>query len=262
MIILDGAMGTYLKSKGREYSNIPLTAIEDRNLLIDVHKEYLCSGADCITTNTFTVNPKNFKNNEMKKIILKSIECAKESVRAHGKGKVIYDIGALGISVKEDYSLDYIRKCYISIRDVIEGTGIEYVLIETQYILDEAIEALKAFQGFEKTIMLSFTFKEDLTIASGENIEYIIERVKDYNIFAIGLNCCDGFDCAKEVVKKFKEAGFKNIIAKPNNGIKTKLDDEMFLQGMLEVCKEGANIIGGCCGTTPQTIKTLSKLKK
>ncbi|MEW8957265.1 homocysteine S-methyltransferase family protein [Clostridium sp.] len=267
LIVLDGAMGTYGKALGVDYERIPYMAMEKRELLVNIHREYLKKGSQVITTNSFRLNPYVIRNKkDLKNLIDATIDCAKEAIKKEGKGKIAYDIGPLGV---KDFCRNDIRESYSLIRSLIENNeDIDYVFIETQYILEESLIALEVFKGIDKPLWISYTFDENGKLYSGGYIEDLEKYIKEEEVQALGMNCSKGAREAKEFIRRIKKFWNKDIIAKPNLGLPTlekgnltyNYTTKEFRHHMEKLIKEGATIIGGCCGTTPEYIEALKNL--
>ncbi|WP_027632261.1 homocysteine S-methyltransferase family protein [Clostridium hydrogeniformans] len=267
VILLDGAMGTYGKIKGIDYPKIPYMAIENRELLINIHREYLRAGSEIITTNSFRLNPFVIENKEeLKGLIEATIDCAKEAIKKEGRGKIAYDIGPLGIKKNSESE---IKEGYGLIKSFIESSNdIDYILIETQYLLEESLIALEVFKDINKPLWISYTFDENGNLYSGESIEDLERYINKKDVCGLGINCSKGPKEAKEFIKRIRRFWKSDIIAKPNLGIPTmeegnpkyNITKEEFRKYMEDLIKEGVTIIGGCCGTTPEYIGELKNL--
>lgn len=268
IILLDGAMGTYAKKNGIKYKDIPMLAINNRNLLINIHKDYLNNGSNFINANTFRLNPYVIKSKKLlSKLIDESLTCANTAIKNMGFGKVCYNIGPLGISNFNDEK--YIYDCYHTIRSLIEHRKDIYcIFIETQYMLKEALLSLEAFKECKIPVWLSFSFNSNGLLSSGESIEEVIDKVKLYDISALGSNCGDGPNGTLNTTLEIKKFWDKPIIAKPNLGLPEEINGELiynvspeeFSSDMKKIIKCGATIIGGCCGTNPSYIKAVSHI--
>lgn len=267
-ILLDGAMGSFLKQNGiHDYKSIPKLNIKNKDLIKKVHEEYVRSGSDIILTNSFSLNRINFKGDayKLKTLIKASIELANKS---KGHSLVAYDVGPLGVDMK-DKSVDPkdVYETYYEIAKIIKDLDVDMIFIETMYQMEEALCVLDAFKNTSKDIFLSFTFNEDNRLHSGETIKDIVRLLKDYKLKALGFNCVDIRSKALSLTKEFKKYSPFSIIAKPNLGIPKEKDNILtysvleseFLEEMEAIYKAGAIYIGGCCGTNPMHIKLLKE---
>ncbi|WP_029450957.1 homocysteine S-methyltransferase family protein [Clostridium algidicarnis] len=267
-ILLDGAMGSFLKQNGiSNYKSIPELNIKNEDLIKKVHEEYVKSGSDVILTNSFSLNRINLKSNEhkLKTLIKASIDLANQSKK---NILVAYDVGPLGIDMNDKFvdSKD-VYETYYEIAKIIKDLDIDMIFIETMYQMQEALCALDAFKDTNKDIFLSFTFNEDNRLYSGETTKDIVRLLKDYKLKALGFNCVDVRSKALSLTKEFKTYSPFPIIAKPNLGIPKEKDNILtygvleseFIDEMESIYKAGAIYIGGCCGTNPIHIKLLKE---
>ncbi|MBU3209229.1 homocysteine S-methyltransferase family protein [Clostridium algidicarnis] len=267
-ILLDGAMGSFLKQNGmNDYKSIPELNIKNEDLIKRVHEEYVKSGSDVILTNSFSLNRINLKSNEhkLKTLIKASIELANKSKK---NTLVAYDVGPLGVDMNDKFvdSKD-VYETYYEIAKIIKNLDIDMIFIETMYQMQEALCALDAFKDTNKDIFLSFIFNEDNRLYSGETTKDIVRLLKDYKLKALGFNCVDVRSKALSLTKEFKTYSPFPIIAKPNLGIPKEKDNILtygvleseFIDEMESIYKAGAIYIGGCCGTNPIHIKLLKE---
>lgn len=264
-VILDGALGTLLKSYGIEYKDIPFCSIENPELLVKAHSEYVKAGSEIITTNSFRLNPMTIKgkNYSLEELIITSVNIARQCA---GESLIAYDIGPLGINIGSKVEeQEMVFKAYKAIAEIIEKLPIDIIFIETMYQLQEAKMAIKALKSCNKDIFCSFTFNEKGRLYSGESVEEVIKEIEPLKVEAIGTNCIPS-DKSIEIAKRFLENTPLPIIVKPNLGIPEErenklyygITEEQYLEHMIKLAKEGVTYLGGCCGTTPRHLEALS----
>lgn len=267
-IFLDGATGTNLFDKGLEPGEPPAVLnLKNPRAVYELQKSYIDAGSDAILTNTFSANPLNFKGEQYKDIIHAGVRIARKAVA--NKKLVIGDVGPLGMLIKPygDENFDRIYRIYEKIFEAFYKSGIKIFLIETFNYITEAKAAFLAARNFTENIMVSFSFQENGRTLFGEIPESIAIIFARLGAKAIGVNCTTP-EIAIEVIRKMAQVSNLPLIAKPNAG-KVKIDghkithtvSDQELAGYLkDFVKAGANIIGGCCGTTPAYIRRITKM--
>lgn len=264
------------------------------DVITAIHKEYLNAGADIISTNTFNANAISLADYELhdddeliRKInragaALARAAADKAPLRAWG-GKAIV-AGSMGPTNKtatispdvtgsavRNVTYDELFTAYrAQVCGLMEG-GVDILLFETVFdTLNlkaglDAANAVMAECGKDLPIMVSATVsRKSGKILSGESLSEIVASVENVeHIISLGLNCCAG---PKEIIPHVKTlAGYTShfISTHPNAGLPDELGNynvtpEAFAEGIRQLLEKGVvNIIGGCCGTTPQHIAAL-----
>lgn len=272
--VFDGAMGTMLQN----FASIDFACPDELNLtqpevVLKVHQEYIKAGSDIIQTNTFGANYLRLKRfgleNKTYEINAKAVEIARKA----GKGKIIAaSIGPLGELI-EPYGEITKDEAYQSFVKQAKGLSeVDFVNIETVQSLDEAEIIVKAVRAITKLpISITVTFQKTprgyFTIM-GENIADFINRSTNWDIQAVGTNCGEGFKQSLEIISEMKQLTNLPIISKPNAGIPKIKDGKVFypetpefIQHLVEkFFNNCVKIMGGCCGTNPEHIKTIKRI--
>jgi len=276
IILFNGAMGSELIKRGLTPGKIPdLMNIENPDMIIDVHRSYYEAGSDMCQTNTFGSTPMNLKRYNLEEQIEEIVKNALENIRkACPKGHlVVADIGPtgefrppVGSATPEQWYSSF------STQTKLLEKGVDLWHIETISDIEEMITAIKAIRGVsQKPIIASMTYnktKRGFFTIMGDSLEKCIQLLEDEKIDVIGANCTIG---SKEMVELFKIAvnlTNKPFSVKPNagqpriEGIRTFYEQpiEEFAKDIYEMIENGAKIVGGCCGTSPQTIKELRRI--
>jgi 5-methyltetrahydrofolate--homocysteine methyltransferase len=263
------------------------------DVLVDIHKAFIEAGADIITTNTFNANKISLKEygleNEVASLNTLAVEHAKKAIKeteAREKGRDIFiasSIGPTGKMLSFSTDSDDITKRELEFSDFIDAykeqaialinAGCDIFLIETVFdtlICKAAIEAIKEAEkitGIEIPIMVSVSFNDASGhTLSGQTLEAFVASISSYDIFSIGMNCSMGSDEMVPLIRKMGEIAPFRTSAHPNAGL--PLADgsygespSHFTHVLSSVLKDGClNIVGGCCGTTPEHIKALHDL--
>ncbi|MBR5521530.1 MAG: bifunctional homocysteine S-methyltransferase/methylenetetrahydrofolate reductase [Oscillospiraceae bacterium] len=259
----DGAFGTFYFEKTKDYKPCELANIHSPWTVIDIHKAYIDAGAQAIKTNTFSVNSMIFTDLMQRKEIIKAaMNNAAEAVDGTDV-QVFCDIGYIN-SDKEDVALEYV---YIA-NDFIKNGG-ENFLFETlpEFTpIERALAHIKE-KNPQSVIVVSFAVSQDGYSKKGIYYKKLLQQAVDCpHIDIVGLNCQCSPSHMRTLIKNLDKLP-KPLLAMPNssypsafNGHMTFDDNsEYFADKMSEIFSAGADIIGGCCGTTPRHIQLAIK---
>lgn len=269
VLILDGATGTELYKRG-----IPPTAIpEELNLsnpeiVKEVHRAYVEVGADIITTNSFGGNRVKLQSkglaHKLYEINRRAAEIAKEA--SMGRALVAGSLGPLGKMIEPLGDLTFEEAVNIFKEQgmaLVDG-GVDLFLIETAIDIMEVKAAILGLRELKvnKPIICSLTFTEGTLTVTGTSPSVGAISLSSWEVDGIGANCGTNPFVFPEIVREMASYTDIPIIAYPNAGPPEKWDEvppERFLELAIEIYKSGANIIGGCCGTTPLHISLLAR---
>ena len=274
----DGAWGTYLFKKGLKSGSCPeyWNIIREEDVY-DIAKSYVESGADIIETNSFGAN--KFKLSEfglIDKIFEINLKAAEISRRVAGESKFV--MGSIGPSGKflimSDVTEDQLYESYKEQSTALKKGGADAICLETFYALDEAELAIKAVkENTDLEIICTFSFDkmQDGSFKSmmGISPQKMTESLIELGVDIVGANCGVGFSAMINIIKGIREVSKEvPILIQANAGLPEFKDGKLIYSETPEIIKdivpkfidEGANIIGGCCGTTPEHIKTISKI--
>lgn len=269
-IILDGAMGTMLQKEGVQAGELPeLVAIHAPEKLEKIHRAYALAGSDIICTNTFGANRKKMEGTgyTTKEIVTIAIQIAKKAV-VGTKTKVALDMGPLGELLEPAGTLSF-EEAYDMFAEIAmsgEEAGADLIIIETMTDLYEAKAALLAsVENTSLPVMVSMTFEQDGRTFSGVSIEAMALTLAPLGAAALGINCSLGPAEIMPLAQKLCESTSLPVYVKPNAGLPDPATGNYFIT-VDEFCEQlepcfamGVSIVGGCCGTTPDTIAALTK---
>ncbi|MCI1959436.1 MAG: bifunctional homocysteine S-methyltransferase/methylenetetrahydrofolate reductase [Clostridia bacterium] len=261
ILVFDGGMGTYFASK---YKTM-LERCENVNLsdpmkIFAIHKEYIDAGCHAIKTNTFAANIESLGNEKLLEEVIKSGWNLAQSAAKDRNVYVFADIGHIQESEEEDVAVKYIKNA-----DIFLSCGAENFLFETlsnDNGIYETAEHIKK-KNPNAFILVSFAvFPDGYTKDGSLGYELLSNADKCQYIDALGLNCVSGPHHMYEYFKRLKEFS-KPMSVMPNAGYPTVINNRTFFESspdyfaikMKDIVSKGAQIIGGCCGTTPDHIK-------
>ncbi|MFH1823608.1 MAG: homocysteine S-methyltransferase family protein [Candidatus Firestonebacteria bacterium] len=274
ILLGDGALGTMLQKHGLSLGECPeYWNITKADIVTDIHLEYIDAGADIILTNTFGANKiKLSKFNlegKIKEINVNAVKnarkVAKDNVFIAGNlgptGSLLEPLGDL--TSEEVYNVFKEQ-----VLCLIEG-GVDLIIIETMISIEEVVLATKAAkENSDLPVASLMTFevnKNGIKTVMGVDVKTMVEELEKGGADIIGTNCGSGIKNMIEVVKAIKKETNKFIMAEPNAGLPVLKNGVVVYDGTPEVMSSyiphlidaGTNIIGGCCGTTPQHIKSM-----
>ena len=268
VVVLDGAMGTMLINAGLKVGEKPeMLNITEPQIVYNIHKAYLKSGADIIYTNTFGANAVKMKNYPYREVIEKGIEIAKRAVNDFGYGYVALDMGSIGELLEPIGSLTF-DKAYEIYKEIvlIAKNEVDLFVVETMsdlYELKAAVLAVK--ENSDKPIITTMSFDESKRTFAGCPLLAMVATMEGLGVDALGVNCSLGPKQLGSIVDELVEKCSIPIVLKPNAGLpfirngvtEYDVDAEDFAQVMAEYVKRGVSIVGGCCGTDDKYIAAM-----
>ncbi len=270
--IFDGAMGTRLYEKGiyinRSYDELNLS---NKDLVREVHEEYVRAGAEIIQTNTFSANYNKLQqfglDSQLREINLSAVKIAREA--ASEKVFVAGTLGPLGLRI-EPYgptSFDEAKAMFRQQAEILLEGGIDLFVLETFSDLSEIQQAIKAVKEIsDLPIVTQIAIQMDGNTVFGATPEIFTKRLEEWGADVIGLNCSVGPALFLTALEKMREVTTKKLSAQPNAGLPRDVQGRQMYMCSPEYMAEfsrrfiqvGASFIGGCCGTTPAHIKLLA----
>ena len=274
-IIFDGAIGTMLMATGHASSKSPvLLNLEQPDLVADIHKQYYDAGSDVVITNTFGGNPLKLAADRVEELLE---PLNREGVRltktACPDGKFVAgDMGPSGKMLKPlgDVALEDMQENFFLQAKVLIDAGVDLITIETMYSLEEAVAAVQGVRTAGDILLLaSITFtqtKNGFFTMMGENIAQCTSSLEDVGADMIGANCTLNSQDIIELTKELRASTDKPILIQPNAGQPlvrkgvTYYEQSLseFAADAMKIKAAGADMIGGCCGTTPEFIRAVA----
>lgn len=268
-VFWDGAMGTMLQAKGLEAGGIPeMMNFDKPDLIEEIHSAYVTAGSRIVCTNTFGCN--RYKMAETGKSVSEIISAAVGiAKKACGdKALVALDMGPIGKLLEPSGGLTFEEAYDIFKEQVIAAVqaGADIIACETMTDLYELKAAvLAAKENSDLPIITTMTFESSARTFTGCSVSAMALTMEGLGVDAIGVNCSLGPKELEPVVSEFSKWTTLPLAVKPNAGLpdpvtnKYSLDPENFAESMADLVKYGVKIAGGCCGTTPEFIRTLVK---
>jgi 5-methyltetrahydrofolate--homocysteine methyltransferase len=280
VVLLDGGMGTELIRHGFPQGECPESWNEEKPEIVKkIHSSYYEAGSDAVLTNSFGGNKIKLASHGLEDKCHNLNYAAAQLARAvKPEGKFVAgSMGPTGKFLKPhgEYKEEQFEEAYaVQAKALTEG-GVDFLLIETQYDLKEALCALRgARKSSRLPVLVTMTFNRNprgyFTIM-GNSVSQCVEELASQKVPAIGTNCTLNSAEMVDLIKIMREATALPLIAQANAGQPSLSSEgkvtysqalEDYIKYIPRMIKNGANIIGGCCGTNPDYIQRMSEIIK
>jgi len=277
IIYLDGATGSVLMKRGMPAGVCPEQWIlEHPDILVGLQKEYVEAGSDIIYAPTFTANRIKLKEygleDQIEEINTRLVALSKAS--ADGKALVAGDITMTGRQLYPMGDMDFeeLIEVYKEQIKLLVHAGADLLVVETMMSLQETRAALIAAKEVsELPVMATLTFEADGRTLYGTDSITAAITLEKLGADAVGANCSTGPDKMAALIRQISEVVNIPVIAKPNAGMPAlneqgetvyDMNADAFAAEMITLVNEGAGILGGCCGTSPEYIRKLKNATK
>ncbi|MBL7685805.1 MAG: homocysteine S-methyltransferase family protein, partial [Deltaproteobacteria bacterium] len=293
ILVLDGAMGTSLQGKDLTAADFGGPELEgcNENLILtrpdviqSVHHSYLEVGADIVETNTFGATPLVLAEYGLQdkayEINFKGAQLARQAADQHSTvEKPRFVAGSMGpttkaLSVTGGVTFEeLIENFYQQAKGLYEG-GVDFFLLETCQDTRNVKAGILGIQKFLKEveeplpIAVSVTIEPMGTLLAGQSIDALAASLAHVDLLYIGLNCATGPEFMTDHIRTLSALTQSRVACVPNAGLPDENGNyletpEMVARVMERFIEAGwINLVGGCCGTTPQHIKALADLVK
>ncbi len=274
ILILDGGMGTLLQARGLAAGEYPERwNVTHPETVREIHMAYFDAGSNVVSTNTFGANGLKFSDGELEEIVgaaIANVRAAISASKSTAQKFVALDIGPTGKLLKPYGDLDFEAAVGIFARVVQLGVkyGADLIFIETMNDSYETKAAvLAAKENSNLPVFVSNAYGSDGKLMTGATPDAMVAMLEGLGVDAIGANCSLGPRKLAPVVQRLLECASVPVLLKPNAGLPQMVDGKTvyslapddFADEVCEAVSGGVRIAGGCCGTTPDYIRALSK---
>ncbi|MCI8835486.1 MAG: dihydropteroate synthase [Ruminococcus sp.] len=279
LLFFDGGMGTLLQAKGLKPGELPETwNVDHAGDIIGIHQAYIEAGSDLVLTNTFGANALKFCRDDypLEKVVQSAVSHVKEAARRAGREREVYtalDVGPTGKLLKPMGDLEF-EAAYEAFRQVMiygERAGADLIHIETMsdtYEIKAAVLAAK--ENTRLPVFVTAIFDERKKLLTGADVPAVVSLLEGLRVDALGINCGLGPAQMLPILEELRTYASIPLIVKPNAGLPRQKGKETFYdvlpqdfaQTMQTVVEKGAAVIGGCCGTTPEHIRSMIQVCK
>ncbi len=276
VMLLDGAMGTQLIAQGLQQGRAPeWWTLEHPEKISSVHRLYVEAGSNIIITNSFGATPPKLMSagleGRCKEINQAAVACARGA--AGSNVLVAGDLGPTGLMFPPmgEATEEQLIEAFSEQVRVLAQSGVDLLIIETMFDLREALCAVKAAREAQIPIMISMTFdqkKRGFFSMVGDRVAPTLQALEDAGAHAVGFNCSISSKAMINLIQEARAATQAPLLAQPNAGQPKDTQEGIvydaqpgdFAQDLMQIVTAGANLIGGCCGTTPEFIRAARKL--
>ncbi|MGB0081572.1 MAG: bifunctional homocysteine S-methyltransferase/methylenetetrahydrofolate reductase [Terracidiphilus sp.] len=282
-VLADGAMGTVLYARGifvnRCYDEMNLS---DPTLILGVHEEYLQAGAEILETNTFGANRFRLARHglagKMAEINAAGVRLARQAVerlkeKQSGNAEIAAwvagSVGPLGVRLEPlgKTGLDEARAAFAEQIAILAQNGVDFLIVETMPALNEAHEALEAAKAVAPhlPVLVMVTVDDESECLDGASPAQAAALLTEWGADAVGVNCSTGPATVLTAAEAMRAATALPLAAMPNAGVPRAVDGrnvylcspEYMASFARKAVAAGVQIVGGCCGTTPNHIRAM-----
>jgi methionine synthase I (cobalamin-dependent)/5,10-methylenetetrahydrofolate reductase len=272
-VLCDGAMGTILYSRGvfinRCYDELNCS---QPDLIREIHHEYLQAGADVVETNTFGANGRRLERHglgeRVHEINVAGARLAREAAKSFDAW-VAGSVGPLGIRIEPlgKTSFGEARSYFVrQITALVEG-GVDLLILETFGYLEEIHQAILAAREVnpEIPVVAQVTIDDDGICLDGSSPETFAARLTEWGADVVGCNCSVGPVAMLNAIERVRRVTDRPLSAQPNAGMPRSIEGrniylcspEYMASYARKFAAAGVKLVGGCCGTTPEHIRTM-----
>ena len=273
-LLLDGATGSNLMKRGMPRGVCTELWIDAHpEILLDLQREYVAAGSDIIYAPTFSANRHTLQReglgDQVSDLNRRLVALSRQA--AGGKALVAGDMTTTGVPLEPNGPMEYNRlhEIYREQAAALAEGGADLIVIETMLGIDETAVALEAAREVcDLPVLCSLTVQSDGSAYFGGNCVDAVEELQELGASAAGVNCSCGPEQLVSLVRNMKAVARIPLLVKPNAGMPAISDDgeavypmtaAEFAAHMRVLQEAGANLIGGCCGTTPEFIAEMKR---
>lgn len=277
ILVADGATGTNLQKAGLKAGMPPeVWVMEAPERILALEESFVQAGSNLILTCTFGGTELRLKDtpyvDRVADVNQKAAAIARQAAEKGNNVLIGGSMGPVGGLIKPygPLSIDDVRNAYRTQAGALDAGGVDFLVIETQFSLDEAKAALIGVREVsDLPVVVSFSFDRGVRTMMGVKPAQVVDTFRPLGVSAIGANCGTTLENMEAIIKEYAEVAPGMVLwAKPNAGMpkineagETVFDVQPESMGefSLRYIDAGARIIGGCCGNTPDHIAAISK---
>lgn len=273
-LILDGGMGTLLQQQGLAAGEYPERwNLTHGDVIQSVHRAYYEAGSNVVSTNTFGANRLKFSSDELKEIVCRAVshaQKARENAKVPHEKFVALDIGPTGRLLAPYGDFDFEEAVSVFAETIRLGAacGVDLILIETMNDSYETKAALLAAkENSSLPVFVSNAYGEDGKLMTGASPAAMVAMLEGMGADAVGANCSLGPRQLRGVAEELLSCASVPVLLKPNAGLPKSVNGQTvydvtaaeFADEVASLLAKGLRIAGGCCGTTPDYIRAVTK---
>lgn len=269
-VLLDGATGSNLMKAGMPRGVCTEQWVKDNpQAILDLQRAYAAAGSQIIYAPTFSANRHSLARHGLQDQVKElNTELVKISKQVEGV-LVAGDMTTTGVPMEPLGTMEYhtLFAIYQEQTKALYEAGADLIVVETMLGVDETAIALEAIQSVcELPVMCSVSIQADGGLYFGGSCYDAVQTLQELGASAVGINCSLGPEQLTAIVRNLKKLIHIPLIVKPNAGMPTisdageaiyPMDPVSFAGHMVKLVEAGADLIGGCCGTSPEYIAAL-----
>jgi 5-methyltetrahydrofolate--homocysteine methyltransferase len=291
ILVLDGAMGTMIQQQLLTAADFGGPALEGCNdhlvltrpdVILGIHKAYFAAGADIVETDTFNAHEVSLGEYDIAhkaaEINRTAAQLARQAADEFSTpGRLRFVAGSIGpttrsVTVTRNVTFERLRAgFYVQAKALIEG-GADFLIVETAQDTRNIKAALLAIDELEKELgrpvfkSVSGTIEAMGSMLAGQTADALYASIAHANLLSVGLNCATGPEFMTDRIRTLHEMASTRISCYPNAGLPNEdgkyLETPESLAAQLERFADNGwlNIVGGCCGTTPDHIRAIAQM--
>ncbi len=277
-LVLDGATGTNLQTRGLPVGTpSDFWVMDNPEAVLALHRDFVEAGSDLILTNTFGSSrihlghaglEERFEETNRRAVALARQAAAEAGVMVGGSlgplGEMVEPLGSLA---EADAQAEYAAQAHL-----LAENGVDVLVIETQFDLIEARAALRGVRfATDLPVVVSFSYDRGTRTMMGVKPAQMVQVFAEMGVAAVGINCGRSVDENFKVLQEVRALTDLPVWFKPNAGLPlTNLDGSLYYSVTPELMGEqarswlaaGANLVGGCCGTSPSHLRAIAQVVK
>ncbi len=274
-VFFDGGMGTMIQKTGISYKIPEDLNFYKRDIILDIHLQYLKAGSHVLTANSFGANPIKLagepSSHSAEEYIREAVAIQKEAIATaesqgiSGPHFCSWDSGQIGklLEPMGTLTFDQAYESYKTAAIAAEKAGADLAIIETMSDLYEVKAAVLAIQeNTSLPIVATMTFQNTLRTLTGADVLTCVTYLESLHVDVIGFNCGGALDEDIKLAQQFMRYARLPVLVQPNAGLPEvvngrdvfKVEADEFAATQTQIRTMGASLLGGCCGTTPAHI--------
>jgi 5-methyltetrahydrofolate--homocysteine methyltransferase len=278
VLVADGATGTNLQKMGLKAGRAPEDLVIDQpDLLLKLESSFVEAGSDIILTCTFGGTRLRMKDSKYQdrapEINARAVELARKAAASRPEVLIAGSIGPTGLIMKPygPMTAEQAFETFAEQAKALSAGGVDFLLIETMFALDEADAAFNAARSVsDLPIVVSFSYDRGVRTMMGVKPKDVAKKYKEMGAALVGANCGTTLENMEAILKEYGETipGL-GLWAKPNAGVPhmdvkteqgvydmTPADMAAYVRKYVDL---GARVVGGCCGSTPEHVAAIVK---
>ncbi|MGV8024965.1 MAG: homocysteine S-methyltransferase family protein [Anaerolineaceae bacterium] len=274
-LVSDGATGSNLQQRGLDKGKSTETwVIENPKAIQQLHLDFLNAGSDILLTCTFGANRLRLQHADLgekvNEVNSRAVQIARAAIADHST-LLAGSMGPLGQMLKPLGLLDLedARKIYAEQAQALSAAGVDLLVIETQFDINEAMAAIQGAQSVcDVPIVCSFSYDRGVKTMMGTSPTKMVQALAQFNLVALGINCGKSLPDNLACLREIKQTTDCPIWFKPNAGLPSvdELGNAVYSTTPADMANqvadwiaEGATIMGGCCGTSPEHLAAIAR---